>query len=800
VRVWRLNEDKVKLVLRWPGSVWNLASRMKWLTIPLLAGFSAAVGQIILLREVVVIFNGNELSLGIVLAAWLAWTAAGSRLAGRLACDHADARVPLAVTVCLFGISLPLSILALREARVLLQAVPGEPLDPASMALVCLVCLSVFCATSGSLFTLGAQLVRQIGAVSQHSESSYVYLLDTAGFALGGVVTSILLLRVFGCVQIAFLVALLCICIGAALFFRMSGRAVAEIAGGAVLLAIPVLLFVAPRIEVSTLKRLWAGFELRDFRESLYGRLVILEAGGMRSIYDNGSILANIPDPAAAEESVHYALLEHPTPRTVLLIGGGMAGSIAEALKHPTVERLEDVEIDPTLIEMARRLFPQDFLAFSDPRVHVHVTDGRAYLQTSSSRFDVIIADVPDPASAQLNRFYTSEFFRSAREHLAPGGVFAFQVHASEDYISPELAAFLRCVNRTLQEVFAQVVVIPGESFHFFASTQPSVLTRDPLVLISRLKNRNLQTIYVREYFIPYRMMPDRMAQATDLLTLEQGIPANHDFHPAAYYFSIVLWSVQFSHRYARLLETAQQIPAASLIEGLGVVLAALVLFFIWSGSRQKRARATAVWCVTATGYTSMTLQLLVLLLFQALFGYLYHELALLIGMFMAGIAAGSWLGIRYARGRRRVCLLRATAIDQALLAIAAPLVLAMVSLAEHGYHGGALAVTQVMFPALAFVAAIPGGHQFAIASAMYLEGSPAGKSLATLYSVDLLGGCAGALILAGFLIPVYGFWNVAWITALINGAGAALAMGTGGESGISILNPTGHARGRPVR
>jgi spermidine synthase len=62
----------------------------------------------------------------------------------------------------------------------------------------------------------------------------------------------------------------------------------------------------------------------------------------------------------------------------------------------------------------------------------------------------VIILNVPDPQTAQLNRFYTAEFFRSARDHLAPGGLLALQLRSSEDYISPDLAEFLRCIHHTL--------------------------------------------------------------------------------------------------------------------------------------------------------------------------------------------------------------------------------------------------------------------------------------------------------------------------------------------------------------
>src|ERR1039458_9763905 len=193
--------------------------------------------------------------------------------------------------------------------------------------------------------------------------------------------------------------------------------------------------------QVRAQARLWRGFRLVGSRDSIYGNLAVIETGNMgtgntetgniRSIYDNGVILASVPDENAAEEAVHYALPDPPAPRHLLMIGGGVNGSITQALKHPTVERIDYVELDPALIDMARQLFPAQSAPFvSDPRVHVHYADGRYflrnyhrdYLKASGNTFDVIILNVPDPQTAQLNRFYTAEFFRSARDRLAPGG------------------------------------------------------------------------------------------------------------------------------------------------------------------------------------------------------------------------------------------------------------------------------------------------------------------------------------------------------------------------------------------
>jgi len=76
-------------------------------------------------------------------------------------------------------------------------------------------------------------------------------------------------------------------------------------------------------------------------------------------------------------------VLESPVPRRVLLIGGGVNGSIAEALKHPTVERIDTVELDPALIDMARQFFRRSCSPGLRPSGHMHYADGRYYLRTT---------------------------------------------------------------------------------------------------------------------------------------------------------------------------------------------------------------------------------------------------------------------------------------------------------------------------------------------------------------------------------------------------------------------------------
>jgi len=671
--------------------------------------------------------------------------------------------------------------------------VPGELVGPAPMLLTSLACLSLFCIVAGSLFVAATRMYKEECAVSARVATSSAYLLEAAGSGVGGILASIVLLRFLGSFQIAIVVALLNLCMAAVLWFRMSRRQIGAATVAAalftiVLLTSILLIHVAPALDRSAQARLWRGFHLVGSRDSIYGNLAVIETGNangnaetsnIRSIYDNGVILANAPDENAAEEAVHYALLEHSAPRHVLMIGGGVNGSIAQALKHPTVARIDYVELDPALIAMARQFFPlQSAPLVSDPRVHVHYADGRFFLKTSAGTFDVIILNVPDPQTAQLNRFYTAEFFRSARDHLAAGGLLALQLRSSEDYISPDLAEFLRCIQRTLQEVFPYIVAIPGETIHFFAATEPDVLTDNPQTLMARLQERNLKTQYVREYFIPFRMMPDRMEQVREQLRPLAATPVNRDFAPIAYYFDVVLWSTQFKLGYSRWFRAAAHVAFTGVLETVLVVLFLVAALLAFVPARERRARSAAVCCMAATGFTLMALQIFLLLAFQSVYGYVYHELAILIAMGMAGIAVGSRLGIRRIRSSDSPPY-RRMGRTQFLLALSGPALIFVVSLLSKvsGMTATWLAA-QSVFPALAALCGMLGGYQFPIATEIYLQKEDRGgrSRLGALYAIDLLGGCVGALLLSSYLIPVFGFWKTAWLSAAANLAPALLA------------------------
>ena len=104
-----------------------------------LLGFTAVIAQVVLMRELIVVFYGNEISLGLMLSSWLLWTSAGSVVLGRIGAHGPPPVRRVAVLQVLLALALPLTILAVRSSKLIFRPLPGEVLGPGPMLLVALV-------------------------------------------------------------------------------------------------------------------------------------------------------------------------------------------------------------------------------------------------------------------------------------------------------------------------------------------------------------------------------------------------------------------------------------------------------------------------------------------------------------------------------------------------------------------------------------------------------------------------------------------------------------------------------------
>ena len=722
------------------------------------------------MREFLIAAYGNELSLGIMLSLWLVLTAAGSAFPGR-PFRAASPRKVVSVLLLAEAVALVGAIWIIRGSRLYWHATPGEVLGPEAVLLIAVLGLAVFCPLAGALFAGGSRLYGSYSETHTSDAGSSMYLLEAIGSTFGGVLASILFIHYFGSLQIATFVGAANVL--AAIWLGFTAPRIRWIISLIALAATVGCAFVSARLERISVSKLWPGFKVLASRTSPYGSLAVIETEGNRSIVQNGIVLFTAPDEAFAEEAVHFPLLEHPSPSTVLLIGGGLNGSIAEILKYPTVTSVDYVELDPAVVQLAREFLPATWPAESAPRVHVHEIDGRLFIRSTDRRFDVVILNLPEPQTGQINRFYTEEFFRQVSSHLAPGGVFGFQMRASEEYLSPQMADFLRCLNATLRGVFANTIVIPGETVHFLASQQTKTLSLDPHLLLSRLRDRGVHTQFVSEYYLPFRMAPDRIANIEEQLRPSGNTRVNRDFVPVAYFFDIELWATQFASWYRSGFEWAAGIPVRTISACVLFLLVLAIAVFVRVREISSRIRLAAASSVAVMGLAVMSTEIILLLGFQAVHGYVFNELALITAGFMSGMAIGSWRSMKRLRpgtakdARVLWPMLGAQMAATAMILLTTPLIASMGTL-----PGNAMPpfCVQGIFLLIALLTGAIGGYQFPLALRAFTAGNKgASNTPGILYGIDLAGASLGALFISVYLLPVFGFIETAALAALAN-------------------------------
>jgi spermidine synthase len=764
-----------------------------------LIGFSATSAQIILLREFISTFHGNELVIGIYLSVWLLATALGSGVLGRLVssggADTAFA-VRFGVVQCLAGASLLFALVGLSLPPDVLRPAPGETTGLLA-ALACAgLFLAPFCLLQGLLFPLGTGLLR---SKRPDVSVSQVYFLEAVGAALGGLLLSLLLIHALSSFQNAAIICAANLFMAGLLLEKSSRRFLRH--GCTLLAAVALVVCVLDPVTLWITSRKWGAFDVVDVRQSRYGKLAVISIDSQFSVYQDGLLVFTSEDERSAEEAAHLSLLQHPSPTNVLLIGGGIGGVASEVLKHRELQRLDYVELDPELIALSKEALPKRFMSeLDDPRLRVHLTDGRRFLGRSSDQYDVIIMQIPPPYTAQLNRFYTREFFTIVRDRLGPGGVFVFSAPGAAEYMGDDLSTFLGSLAATAEKVFGRTTVIPaGRSFFVSSGSENAYVTARPESLLSRLAARDIETLYVRDYFLLSSLAPERLDYVQERMTANMGRHVNADLRPTSFYYDLVLWSAE----YERLLTR----PLKWLFHNswsLWAVVLGMAATLLTSGRRAGRARSIrrqrqlVLSALAVSGFAAIVLELEIILSFQLLYGGLYERIGVLLTSYMVGLAVGIALERRNAPPNRRI-LLR-PALIQIGTAVFAACFFGTVHLMA-GMRGGGPSVLELLYPLFAVVAGAFGGALFSSASRAFFQlrspeeaerASPcegiaahtspeevSTRDAGLTYAWDLLGSWIGAAVCSVLLLPIVGVGSTtSMVAVLLAASGVSLVLG----------------------
>ncbi|MDD4939050.1 MAG: hypothetical protein PHI60_02695 [Candidatus Omnitrophica bacterium] len=722
-------------------------------------GSSGTAAQVMLLRELLVSFNGNELVLGIVLANWIIAEALGVFLIGSYIDKVKGKMNVLALLQAAFSFALPLSIYFARTLKHAMGIPSAEAMGLAGMFYSSFLIMLPVSFCHGALFSCCCKAYAEdsgdyAGAIGK------TYAWETAGTLFAGVFLTYFLIPFMNSFQIAFSISILNL--SACLFFiNRLGRPVRLIVAALILFAAVFSSSGAlNKFHGYSIRKQWDNRDILDYRNSIYGNITVIRKQGEQTFFYNGSpvITSPHPDSIFTQETAHLPLLFHEGPKDILVIGAGAGGLINEILKHP-VTRVDYAESDPLLIEMLER-YPTGLTKseLEDERVNIISKDGRFFVRQTPSRYDIILIGLSNPDDLSTNRLFTKEFFDLAKKKLSEAGILAIHLPGSSTYLSGLMRDLNACVLNSLNLSFAHTRVIPGDYNIILASDSAGIETAGSGLISGRIKQRGVNAGMLTGSYLDYKLDKGRsewfresLAGATERI--------NQDFAPYAVFQMLLFWNKQFSPGFLKVMEAMGHLSLASLF--FLILSLTLIILFILRG-KTGFSKFSAAYGIFTTGFFGMLINLILIFGYQVIYGYLYYRIGLFISIFMAGTALGSVFMTRALRTIKD-CPGLFIKLEGAIIVFTLFCAAAIPGLASYPEF------SQAVFIALFFISGSLLGLEFPLAGKIYTrDGEQVGYTSGVLYFFDLLGGWAAGILGGIVLLPVLGLLNTSMAIAFL--------------------------------
>ncbi|HAN17112.1 MAG: hypothetical protein A2X13_05495 [Bacteroidetes bacterium GWC2_33_15] len=674
----------------------------------ILSGFVAFVTQVILLREFLTFFNGNELVIGVILANWMLLTGLGAYLARFI---KNNAKITELILILLGSLAF-IPVITVLELHYLSRLFfnPGVMHGITHVFYYSLLILSPFCIISGMLFTLFTGTFKDL---SQDNRIGVIYAWESIGSMIGGLVLNFVLIWFLSTFQSLYVVMILIVFV--TVFLSIKNQKLL-ISGGLVFVFLLFsFLFLQNNLDKSIRELSFPGQMVQYIDETPYGILAITSQDGQVNYFENNVLMATSGDVAFREESAHFAMVQHKNPESVLVLSGIVSGIMNEIKKYP-VKQIDYVDVNPGIIRIAREYFNEE----SSGNVNLIKKDAIRYLKKTDKKYDVVIIHLPKPSTIQFNRFYTKEFFSLLKSKLNKNAIISLSLPSSSNYLNDEARKLISIVHATLKTQFKNILILPGTDDFILASDDN--LSGD---IAKQIQLKNISTEYVNSFYIHDELVIERSKKIMNLIDL--NAPVNTDFNPVCYQSQIKLWLSHFNLRY--------WIPAVLIILFAG-------FFYIRANSLNK--------AVFAAGFAGTSIEIVLLLVFQVLYGYVYFAAGIFIMIFMAGLALGSlyWQKVFKQNTFKGLGKLQ---ILVAVFALILPVLFYFLKTIETNER-----IFFLVFIILLLLISILTGAIFSVSTSLNKDHIE--KTASDAYGIDLIGAATGALFFSIYLVPILGF------------------------------------------
>lgn len=682
-------------------------------------GITSLVTQIIIIREFLSVFQGNELVIGIILANWMLITGFGSYLGKYSNRIKEPVRISFIAQIAM-GV-LPFITVFLLNYLKNIVFLPGSLVGVMEIFFGSFILLLPFCLLSGFLFTF---LSAELSFVHKSKRIDIAYALESFGSLAGGILFSFILVFLITPFQV--LTILLILNLFVAVWINLRYRKIMVIIAFSVIVVLVSGLTFFFRFDRFVKGFLYPNQEIVYLKETPYGNLAVTKIGEQHNFYENQVLLFNTLNFIANEEAVHYAMVQHRNPQNILVISGGVSGIIQEILKYP-VRKVDYLEINPWLVKTGEMFYKK----LEDSRIQIYNKDARLFLRDNHGPYDIILVNLPAPSTTNLNRYYTIEFFRQLESCMSPDGVVSMDLPSTGNYAGEEANIVNSLIFNTLKKIFTNVILIPGEKNFYLASNNTVGFN-----ITGKIEEMNIENQYVNRYYLDDTLILNRsnffMAQ------LDKNAGINRDFEPSAYFHQISSWLSYYKF---------------NMWAFGGIVFLVMIIFMI-------RLNAVQVG-MFAGGFAASSSEIILLIAFQIIYGYVYLMTGIIIAVFMGGLTLGAIIGRKIIKTPGPFSY-STNQLAIGLFALLLPLLINVAKpITGHQY------IVHSLFLVLTLLISFLVGSLFSIASR--IQKGNVSAVTASIYSSDLAGSAFGALIVSAFLIPLIGLAKVSITVGLFN-------------------------------
>lgn len=659
-------------------------------------GFTSTSVQILIMREIMNIAGGYELISGVFLGSWLITSAAGAALATRSALQDIR-KINLLFAA---GPFISLSLLVIISKLFLS---PGEVPSFLESMVFTLILLSPFCLISGFVFV---KLINE-GRDTNGFKPGKSFSLETTGGIAAGIILTVLTSGLFNTYELLLVIILLFLAYAVLTFFvpKNGWKVAVKIC---FLILISAVIISEPDRFLRQL--MLPAVTVTETKDTPYGNITKGEYYGEQNIFYNQRLLYYHDDAVEREEDIHYAMLQREKQERVLLISGSPQSDLPEILKYD-VEKIIFVERDPELAGSARSK-----ITGSAGKLVIENEDAFRYVRSGGESFNTIIMLLPPPSTLSVNRFYTVEFFKNAKQRLVTGGVFMCSPGPNDNYFNQESVNLYSSIYNSLAAVFSHIIPVAGNKLYFIASDDELSVSFCHLA-----EERGIENVYVSRAFLSDDLTVKKSAEVIALMDKETR--QNRSAFPiACFHFQ--------SYNFSKNLK--EKIPAIILI----------IIAFVIPVLAVKRRNMLMYFSASAlAGF-----EIIILLTLQLTVGNMYQLTGLVIAAMMAGLAAGAGTGKIFAGKPALSIQAFVLIVYYVALAFCFNLILEFKGI----FAPVAIILLSVVIPSWMT------GHIFRQLTTVNSNPSGAGAT----YSADLAGSALGFILISGVAVPAFGIRN----------------------------------------